>query len=275
MKYTRFILAAALAAAAGMMYAEQPKVVAHRGYWTAPGSAQNSIRSLVKADSIGCYGSELDVWITYDSVLVVDHDGWINHLNVQGTHSSVYTKQKLANGETVPTLEEYLQAAVPLKTKLVLEVKPQDDNRLEAAGIKKIVAMVDKYGLNDRVDYITFSKNGFKNIIKAAPKGTSVQYLTGDYTPEEIKFLKGTGVDYHINVLRTQHPDWIKKCHDLGLTVNIWTVDKPEDMQWCIDNGADFITTNYPERLQELLKASEQAKATKVKGKKAKKNKKK
>ncbi len=57
--------------------------------------------------------------------------------------------------------------------------------------------------------------------------------------------------------------------------MNIWTVDSPEDLQWCIDNGADFITTNYPERLQELLKASEQAKATKVKGKKAKKNKKK
>lgn len=271
MKYTKIILAAAaLIAGAGIINAEQPKVVSHRGYWTAPGSVQNSIRALVKADSIGSYGSELDVWITYDSVLVVDHDGWINHLNVQGTHSSVYTKQQLKNGETVPTFEAYLQAAVPLKTKLVIELKPHDDNRLELAAVKKIVAMVDKYGLNDRVDYITFSKNGFKNLIKYAPAGTSVQYLTGDYTPEQIKFMKGTGVDYHINVFRN-NPDWIKRCHDLGLTVNIWTVDKPEDLQWCIDQGANFITTNYPEVLQELLKKDAAAKTTKAKGKKAKK----
>ena len=40
---------------------ERTKVIAHRGYWQTAGSAQNSIRALVKADSIGCYGSEFDV----------------------------------------------------------------------------------------------------------------------------------------------------------------------------------------------------------------------
>lgn len=29
-------------------YAAKPKVVAHRGYWKTEGSAQNSIRALVK-----------------------------------------------------------------------------------------------------------------------------------------------------------------------------------------------------------------------------------
>ena len=48
------IISAALALFAGAASAQQ--VVAHRGYWTAPGSAQNSIRSLVKADSVGVYG---------------------------------------------------------------------------------------------------------------------------------------------------------------------------------------------------------------------------
>ena len=38
------------------------------------------------------------------------------------------------------------------------------------------------------------------------------------------------------------------------MKINIWTVDKKEDLQWCIDNGADFITTNNPEELQQMLK---------------------
>ena len=54
--------------------AQQTKVIAHRGFWKTSGSAQNSITALVKADSIHCYGSEFDVWITTDGQLVVNHD---------------------------------------------------------------------------------------------------------------------------------------------------------------------------------------------------------
>ena len=42
---------------AGSAVIAQPKVIAHRGYWTAPESAQNSLASFTKADAIGAYGS--------------------------------------------------------------------------------------------------------------------------------------------------------------------------------------------------------------------------
>ena len=42
------------------------EVVAHRGYWKAEGSAQNSVASLKKAIEIGARGSECDVYITTD-----------------------------------------------------------------------------------------------------------------------------------------------------------------------------------------------------------------
>ena len=38
------------------------------------------------------------------------------------------------------------------------------------------------------------------------------------------------------------------------MKVNVWTVDGEADMKWCIDHNADFVTTNYPERLVEILK---------------------
>lgn len=246
-------VAAALAAGACMMHAEQPKVVAHRGYWDTPGSAQNSIRSLVKADSIGCYASEFDVWRTKDGVIVVNHDPTINGVDIESSTADKVLCQKLANGETIPTLEQYLAAAQPLSTRLVLELKSHNSNSNEKAAITQILALVKKYGLEDRTEYITFSKNGFCCLIGAAPKGCGVQYLSGDYIPAQIKQHSGKGIDYKITVLR-KHPEWIKECHDLGLTVNVWTVNKPEDMQWCIDNGVDYITTNDPEGLQKLLK---------------------
>ena len=68
------ILFVMMAVVCGVCAYSQSKVVAHRGYWKTEGSAQNSIRALVKADSIGCWGSEFDVWMTADGKLVVCHD---------------------------------------------------------------------------------------------------------------------------------------------------------------------------------------------------------
>lgn len=61
---------ALLFAACGTIQAQE--VIAHRGFWTTDGSAQNSLAALVKADSIHCYGSEFDVWLTTDNQLVVN-----------------------------------------------------------------------------------------------------------------------------------------------------------------------------------------------------------
>ena len=50
-----------------------PKVIAHRGYWKTEGSAQNSIRSLELANEINAFGSEFDVHLTSDDVLIIIH----------------------------------------------------------------------------------------------------------------------------------------------------------------------------------------------------------
>lgn len=229
-----------------------PKSVAHRGHWQPAGSAQNSIRSLVKADSIGCYGSEFDVWITSDDVLVVNHDSSIKGDVIEKCTEKTVRSHQLKNGEYVPRLDVFLDSAKQLSTRLVCEVKPHKDKVQEAKAVKKILKMIRKRKLNNRTDYISFSREAVVQLRKEAPKGTEVYYLSGDMSPEELKELGLTGPDYHINVFK-KNPDWIKRCHALGLKVNVWTVDKDEDLQWCIDQGVDFITTNRPDRLHELL----------------------
>lgn len=73
--------------------AELPKVIAHRGYWKTPSSAQNSLRALELADSIGVYGSEFDVWLTKDDVLIVNHDAVINGMDIESSSSKMLLKQ--------------------------------------------------------------------------------------------------------------------------------------------------------------------------------------
>jgi glycerophosphoryl diester phosphodiesterase len=243
-----FVLSALSLAAS----AASPKVIAHRGFWKAPGAAQNSIRSLVAADSIHAYGSEFDVWLTTDSVLVVNHDPSVGGVIIENSTSADVLRQHLANGETVPTLEAYLAMARRLHVRLICELKPHSDKAREAYAAQQIIDMVAKFKLKKRVDYITFSLPGMKALIKYAPKGTHVYYLDGKLDPQQLKDLGAAGMDYYFTIFQ-KHPEWITECHRLGLKTNAWTVNKPEDMQWCIDNDIDFITTNEPVQLQHLI----------------------
>jgi len=49
-------------------------VIAHRGAFKKNGFPENSIASLREAIRLGCTGSEFDVRMTADEVLVVNHD---------------------------------------------------------------------------------------------------------------------------------------------------------------------------------------------------------
>lgn len=240
-----FLLCLALCATA------QTRVIAHRGYWKAEGAAQNGVIALQKADSIGCYGSEFDVWLVADDQLVVNHDPIYKGMRMEKSTSSALTRLKLSNGENLPTLTEYFQAAQPLHTRLILELKAHSKPGRETKAVEKIVALAKEYGLENRMEYISFSLHAVKEFIRLAPAGTPVFYLDGNLSPRELKEIGCAGPDYHYSVFR-KHPEWIQQSHDLGMKVNAWTVNKADDMQWLIDRKVDFITTNEPNHL--LLK---------------------
>lgn len=230
----------------------QTKVIAHRGFWKTEGSAQNSIRGLVKADSINAYGSEFDVWMAADGQLVINHDPSFNGHKIEETPSIKLSTLKLKNGEHLPTLREYLSKGQELKTQLILELKFHETHERETEAVEKIVKMVDDMGLNDRVEYISFSLHAIKEFVRLAPKGTPIYYLRGELSPKELKKVGCTGPDYHFNAFR-KNPGWVKECHDLGMKVNTWTVNKKEDMEYLLDLNVDFITTDEPTLLQEIL----------------------
>lgn len=237
-------------------WAAAPKVVAHRGHHRADGSAQNSIRSLVKADSIGADATEFDVWLSADSVLYVNHNADINKMVIETSGGDSLAGQRLNNGEIIPRLDTFLDTAATLGIDLVLELKAHRDSTREDIAVPMIIRMVAERGLTDRVTYITFSRHAFRLFVEQS--GRPVQFLSA-MDPDELARRGGAGGDYNISVFR-KHPEWIGRLHELGKDVNIWTVDKEEDIQWCIDNGADYITTNEPELTMRLIRDAGQKK---------------
>lgn len=248
----RMVLSAVVAMAT-MALSAQVKVVAHRGFWHTDGSAQNSLASFAKADSIGVYGSEIDVWMTVDGELMVNHDKVFKGLPMETTPSSQLRQVLLDNGENMPTLDEYL-SVVKTKTgpRLILEMKSLSDYNREDEAAAKIVKALQKYDLLDRTDIIAFSINAALAFRKLLPEGVKIFYLDGDLTPGKVKKMKLDGIDYSTKVLK-KHPEWVKKAHENGIEVNVWTVNTEEDMKYFIDLGVDYITTDHPDQLFDLL----------------------
>jgi glycerophosphoryl diester phosphodiesterase len=101
-------------------------VFAHRGAFKKNGFPENSIASLRQAIRLGCTGSEFDVRMTADEILVVNHDPHHGGMNIESSMYAQLRSHLLSNGEELPTLEAYLKAGIQANkaTRLVLEIKP-------------------------------------------------------------------------------------------------------------------------------------------------------
>lgn len=235
----------------------QTRVIAHRGYWKAERSAHNSISSLINAQNLGVYGSELDVHLTADSVLVVFHDNSIQGHDISSSTYDELKNLKIENGESLPTLEAYLtQAKANLKTKLIIEIKPKKNVELENATALAVLELVRKFKLETNVEYISFSLNICKELVRlnAGAPVAYLAYLSGSaYTPKELKEWGISGLDYHYSLL-LKNPEWISEAKPLGISTNAWTVNDIDTIQKLIDLNVDFITTDKPVEVVEMLK---------------------
>lgn len=234
----------------GVMLYGQTQIIAHRGFWnTDPKTAKNSIASLENAQKIKVYGSEFDVQMTKDGVLVVNHDEHINNVEIAETTYSELKSQKLSNGETIPTLESYLSTGKKdSSVKLIVELKPLKSEFRETEMVGKALQMIKGLKLENQVDYISFSLHICKEL-KKQDATVKVQYLKGELSPAEIKNLGIDGIDYHYSVFLEKHKDWLAQAKQLGLITNAWTVNDPAIYQQLKDLGVDFVTTDIPDQL--------------------------
>lgn len=229
-----------------------PKVIAHRGFWRVPDYPQNSLSSLQRAIDLEIYGSELDTWITMDGVVVLNHDATIDGIKIENATYAELKDVRLSNGEPIPTLQECIDVVKKQnKTKLVIEIKPHSTSVNEDRAVAAVLDIIYSNGVVDQVDYISFSQNICTGLIARNPRNR-VAYLGGNLVPSVLISQGYWGFDYSSGVLRA-NTGWVQSAKLLGLTSNVWTLNTINDFEYFISLDIDFITTDYPEILKELL----------------------
>lgn len=231
----------------------QTQIIAHRGFFQSnPSTTENSLEALKNAQDLKVYGSEFDVRMTADGILVVNHDE--HHAGMEVSESSLAKLRtaRLANGEELPTLEQYLEMGRLVNgVKLIVELKPAETKILEDMMVQKALQLVSKTKTDEQVEFISFSLNICREIKKREPNYL-VHYLNGDLSPQQLKYENLDGLDYHYKILLEKHPAWIAEARKLGLMTNSWTVNDIEIYKKLKSLGIDFVTTNIPDQLINL-----------------------
>ncbi len=234
------------------------KVIAHRGHHSDGSSApENSVAALENAQKLGIYGAEFDVWVTTDDKVVLYHDSKLSGYSAR-IDDSTYEQIKdfkLSNGESLPTFEAYLDLGLAHpETKLVCEIKTHADAAKNKRAVEAVAAAVKAKKMEANVDYIAFDYEICKQLVAAFPDA-KVMFLSSntDTPPSKVAGDKMTGIDYKYPVL-AEKTEWVNEAHKLGLEVNTWTVNSEADLFGSIWLGVDYITTDNPATVRDLLK---------------------
>ena len=253
--------------------------IAHRGY--SGKFDENTMTAFKKAIEYGADGIETDIQLSKDGVPVIIHDetldrttdghGFVkdytlSELKKFRTKSVGHTKELKDNmsenytddeikhfeetdGEEIPTLEELLEMVSKSNLKLLnLELK---NSIIEYEGLEeKVLNMIEKYNLKDRIIISTFNH---LSLIKIRKMDSEIVLgaLTETTLANVVKYLKDLNVQcyhpYFPSILNKEYMDEIKKG---GIKVNPYTINTEEDMDSVIAAGVDSIITNEVELLK-------------------------
>ena len=239
--------------------AQQTKIIAHRGAWKEFNLPENSIASLEKAIELKCEGAEFDVRRTLDGVLVVNHDPVYYGDTIQTNTYAFLNRNKLSNGESLPTLEEYFLKGTQdkHKTLLICEIKAAiKDKEQDYLATIETLALAKKLKIEKRIVYISFSKDILSWIKEKQPTAT-VLYLESDLSIDAVVQNKFDGINLHYTSFKN-NSQLSATAKNAGLKIGSWTVNELSDLAILQAQGVEWITTNQPQQFQHQLKAVKQ-----------------
>lgn len=221
---------------------------AHRG---ASGYyEENTMLAFGRAIEMGCDGIETDVHLSKDGVLVLIHDATVDRTTTQTGYVEDYTFSQLA-ALGVPSLEQLIMLAKRCRIRLNIELK---GGRSWYEDIEeKVIKLISKHKMIDQTIVSSFNHYAMvKCKVLCKELQTGLLYGEALYQPE--KYCNYVGAD-------AIHPNYIvlrkgvvEDAHRAGCKVNPYTVNDIEEMKWLVDIGVDMIITNYPDRLNRVLK---------------------
>lgn len=241
----------------------QIKIVGHRGVRhntpDAPETRyyENTIPALEFSQSLGIYAAEFDVQLTSDEKIIVFHGPTVPGLgmSIQKITFDEARAVVLPGGSHMPTIEEYFkQAKMHPETKIICEIKKQSTPERETKAVEQVMDAVRRMNMQSQIEYTTFSDWMAQEFHRIDPNA-KVLFLEDGVFVHDPDYCKSRGYDaisYDMNGLMN-HPDYVKRAHELGMEVTLWVVNDYEVVDWAIRHGVDYVSSDHPELIKKYV----------------------
>jgi len=242
------------------------RLYGHRG--ASARLPENTLPAFAAALDDGANALELDVHRTADGHFVVAHDphghrtartaGHIRELSLREILSWNVAKGTNGSGlepHTVPTLEEVLGAfpGVPIS----VDLKPDDPS-----AVPSLLEVVARHGAEERVTLASFSTRVVRRIRGLGYPGrttlSKLEVALVRFLPAAVarRFIMGDAahIPMQHGIVRLDGPPFIARCRALGLRVDYWVVDDPQEARRLLDAGATGIMTDDPASIAPVFR---------------------
>ena len=264
-----------------------PRIIAHRGASTeAPEHTYAAYAAALAADADGL---ECDVRLTADGHLVCVHDRSVDRvsngsgrvsslelarleeLDFGSWHTPTDEPESAARADEEPdrdanrvlTLRRLLDLVAAQNRRVELAIEVKHPSRYAGQVERSLVSVLDEYGWAPRhagdespARIMSFSSSAVRRANRLAP-GVRTVFLMEPFVYRARGGALPAGVRIagpSIEILRTR-PESVRRWHQAGCEVHVWTVDEPADFELCLSLGVDAVITNRPRAMRTALSA--------------------
>jgi len=226
----------------------------------------NSYESILKCLNLGADGTEIDVQMTKDSVLIAFHDqdlsentnlkGGVNSLTWNEIKEADYIQTHYLN-YSIHSLDQLFSHIENLHTyRFIFDCKlytsGTNTNQFYTSYMNAVIALMQKFKLQNNV-YLASSSTGFISLFKN--KNSDYKFLINplSFTAgfDTALSFKLFGIQMSTNDISREQ---IKMAHDNNLWVSIWETNSNKDQNKAIKKNPDFIITDNVKGLIKLIK---------------------
>jgi glycerophosphoryl diester phosphodiesterase len=207
----------------------------------------------------------------------------VGRLNPNTKYATSFPEQKAVDGTRIPKLADLFALVKksgnePVRFNIETKISPLKPNEtLDPENFAKtLVELIQKEGMGARVSIQSFDWRTLQVVQKIAPEIPTV-YLSVQRSFDNIAADKPEGSPWTAGFQCKDHGSvprmvkaaggriWsplfadvteanLKEAHDLGITVVVWTVNRPEQIKEMLDLGVDGLISDRPDLVRQIMK---------------------
>ena len=226
---------------------------AHRG--ASEYAPENTMLSFNLGIYMGANGIETDVQLTKDGIPVLFHDDTL--LRVTGQEGSIgdYTYEQLRQFDVIKgeytdkilKFEDFLTHFGFRNITFAIELKTEDAAEATAE-------LIRRYGIGLKTTVTSFKYDALTRIRACAPE-LKTGFLTGTVDDALLAKMREDGIDELCPKASLVTAESVQKWHRMGFNVRAWGVSNEDIMRQVYDAGANGMTVNFPDRLNDYISA--------------------